>query len=38
VHNVIEFYSKYGMLSGEHFRDYGEVELNEKSVADYLGF
>ena len=34
----IEFCRKYGMLSEGHFKDCGEMELSEKSIADYLGF
>ena len=37
VQKVIEFCRKYGILSGEHFKDSGEVELSEKNIVDCLG-
>ena len=38
LQNITEFCRKYGMLSGEHFKGCVQVELSEKSIADYLGF
>ena len=34
----IEFSRKYGNLSGKDFKDNGEVEICDNTVADYLGF
>ena len=38
VQNVNEFYRKYRMLLGKQFKDCAEMELSEKSIADYIGF
>ena len=32
---LIEF-SKYGIFSGEYFKDCGVVELSEKGIVDYI--